>query len=190
VWTGSKVDLSHLRVFGCKAYALTPENQCKKIDAKSKPYIMLGYCKYSKGYRLADPLQPGKVIKARSVEFLESVAGESAQKFNVECSVSFSVIVPLSLELPAVQHEVVSNDLQDANECVRLSPSGEDSDVNSTSDDSNADDEDVELVQVESDDSDINAAVEIPPESLNESDGASHVIEREGERPVKSTSPI
>jgi hypothetical protein len=35
VWTGSKVDLSHLRVFGCKTYALTPENKCKKIDAKS-----------------------------------------------------------------------------------------------------------------------------------------------------------
>jgi hypothetical protein len=40
-----------------------------------------------------------------------------------------------------VQHEVVRNDLQDANERARLSPSGEHSDVNSTSDDSNADDE-------------------------------------------------
>jgi len=102
---------------------------------------MVGYCTYSKGYRLPDPLQPGKAIKARSVRFLECVAGESAQKFNVESSVSSSVIVPLSLELPAVQHEAVRNDLQDANERVRLSPSGEHSDVNSTSDDSNADDE-------------------------------------------------
>jgi hypothetical protein len=98
VWSRSKVDLSHLHAFGCRAYALTPENQRKKIDAKSKPYIMVGYCKYSKGYKLADPLQPGKVITARSVEFLESVAGGSAQKFNVESSVSSSVIVPLSLE--------------------------------------------------------------------------------------------
>jgi hypothetical protein len=99
------------------------------------------------------------VIKARSDEFFESVAGGSTQKFNVESSVSSIVIVPLSLELPAVQQEVVSSDLQDANERLRLSPSGEDSDVKSTSDDSSADDEDVELVQVESDDSDMNAAV-------------------------------
>jgi hypothetical protein len=35
VWTGSKVDLSQLGVFGCKAHALTPENKCKKIYAKS-----------------------------------------------------------------------------------------------------------------------------------------------------------
>lgn len=42
-WTGKKVDLSHLRVFGCKAFALTPRVKRKKLDPKSKEYIFVRY---------------------------------------------------------------------------------------------------------------------------------------------------
>lgn len=75
LWTGSKVNLSHLRVFGSAAYALTPNSQRTKLDSKSKPYIMLGYCDHTKGYRLGNPADGTKVIKARSVEFIETVRG-------------------------------------------------------------------------------------------------------------------
>lgn len=71
VWTGSKVDLSHLRVFGCKAYALVPSVKRKKLDARSKQYIFVGYSETTKGYRLADPSDPRKVILSRDVKFLE-----------------------------------------------------------------------------------------------------------------------
>lgn len=76
LWTGSKVDLSHLRIFGCRAYALTPQHQRRKLDPRSKPYIMVGYCAHTKGYRLADPINPGTVITARSVEFLEDIKSD------------------------------------------------------------------------------------------------------------------
>ncbi|KAJ8709420.1 hypothetical protein PYW07_009246 [Mythimna separata] len=75
LWTGSKVDLSHLRVFGSVAYALTPEQHRTKLDPKSKPYIMLGYCEHTKGYRLGDLVDGTKLIKARSVQFIETVKG-------------------------------------------------------------------------------------------------------------------
>jgi hypothetical protein len=49
-WTGKLPDLSHLRVFGCTAYALIHKESRKKLDAKSKPYIFLGYCENSKWF--------------------------------------------------------------------------------------------------------------------------------------------
>ncbi|XP_063368169.1 uncharacterized protein LOC134656539 [Cydia amplana] len=72
VWSGSKVDLSHLRVFGCMAYSLVPKNKRDKLDAKGKEYIFVGYSETSKGYRLADPLCPTKVIISRNVAFIEN----------------------------------------------------------------------------------------------------------------------
>lgn len=69
-WTDKKVNLSHLRIFGCLAYALT-ENR-NKLDSKCKEYIFVGYCENSKGYRLIDPLNAKKCIKARNVTFIEN----------------------------------------------------------------------------------------------------------------------
>lgn len=76
IWSNFKVDLSNLRVFGCTAYAHIPHELRKKLDPKSKKYIMVGYCEHTKGYRLVDPEQPGKVVKARNVIFIESTPNE------------------------------------------------------------------------------------------------------------------
>lgn len=73
IWTGRKVDLSNLKVFGCKAFALIPSELRKKLDAKSAPYIMVGYCDDSKGYRLLDLKNPGKIVRSRDVIFLENL---------------------------------------------------------------------------------------------------------------------
>lgn len=70
-WTSKKVDVKHIRVFGCVAYAL--EENRKKLDSKSRKCIFVGYCEDSKGYRLIDPSCPKKCIKARHVTFLENV---------------------------------------------------------------------------------------------------------------------
>lgn len=70
-WTSKKVDVKHIRVFGCIAYALVENRQ--KLDSKSKKYIFVGYCEDTKGYRLLDPSCPKKLIKARHVTFLENM---------------------------------------------------------------------------------------------------------------------
>ncbi|KAG6457289.1 hypothetical protein O3G_MSEX010208 [Manduca sexta] len=70
-WSGNKVNLSNLKVFGCVAYALTPNEKRKKLDAKSKQFVFVGYCNESKGYRLIDPENPSKCVKSRDVQFLE-----------------------------------------------------------------------------------------------------------------------
>jgi len=71
-WTGKKVDLNHLKVFGCTAYLHVPDMLRKKLDPKSKKYIFVGYCEESKGYRLIDPEKPKRLVKGRDVYFFES----------------------------------------------------------------------------------------------------------------------
>lgn len=72
IWTGKPVDVSHLRVFGSEAYALIPkEKRNNKFDPKSQRYVMVGYCKDTKGYRLVCPSNPRKIVKAKHVRFIE-----------------------------------------------------------------------------------------------------------------------
>lgn len=71
LWISNKVNLKHLRVFGCRVLAHIPKELRTKLDPKSKECIMVGYSETSKGYRLTDPKRPGKLIVARSVKFIE-----------------------------------------------------------------------------------------------------------------------
>lgn len=70
-WTGMKPDLSHLRVFGCKAMVHVPKQKRRKWDVKSNELIFVGYCEESKGYRFIHPTTR-KLTKSRDVVFLEN----------------------------------------------------------------------------------------------------------------------
>jgi hypothetical protein len=71
IWTGENIDLSHIKIFGCPAFAHVPSKKRQKLDAVSKKYIFVGYSEESKAYRLSYPLNPSQIIRARDVEFLE-----------------------------------------------------------------------------------------------------------------------
>lgn len=71
VWSGKCPDLSHLRVFGCKAMMHIPKQKRRKFDPKSCQCIMLGYSEQSKAYRLFDVANK-KTIISRDVEFFEN----------------------------------------------------------------------------------------------------------------------
>ena len=73
IWTGSKPDLSNLRIFGSKARAYVPGHLRKKMEPTSRPAIMLGYCEDQKGYRLWSE-ESQKVFTASNVEFFESTS--------------------------------------------------------------------------------------------------------------------
>ncbi|KAM0029839.1 putative RNA-directed DNA polymerase [Helianthus debilis subsp. tardiflorus] len=70
MWYGEKPSVSHLKVFGCIAYALVPSQVRKKLDAKSKKCIFVGYSPNSKAYRLFDPIKK-VIITSRDVVFCE-----------------------------------------------------------------------------------------------------------------------
>ncbi len=69
-WSGRKPDVSHLRVFGCKAFAHAPNENPTKLESKSMPCVFLGYYEGTKAYRLMS-VKTKRIIKSRDVVFIE-----------------------------------------------------------------------------------------------------------------------
>ncbi|CAG9104628.1 unnamed protein product [Plutella xylostella] len=97
-WTGNKVDLSNLRTFGCVAYAMIPGQKRRKLDAKSKRYIFVGYCTESKGYRLIDPEDLSKCIKSRDVQFLENKMASDLKLLKDDSATSSQINLTSNIE--------------------------------------------------------------------------------------------
>jgi len=81
-WTGRRPTVSHLRVFGCIAYALV-KTYSHKFDEKSEKYIFVDYSSESKAYKLHNPFS-GKITIGRDVVFQETASwdlgGEQVQE--------------------------------------------------------------------------------------------------------------
>ena len=71
VWTGKKLNYSHLKIFGCEAFVHIPKENRTKLDDKSMKCIFLGYADDEFGYHLLDLIKY-KIIRSRDVIFNES----------------------------------------------------------------------------------------------------------------------
>lgn len=109
-WIGVKPNLTHLRIFGSEAYVNVPKQQLKKLDARAKKMILVGYESNSSNYRLFDPKNK-KVIVSRDVTFHE-VVGPSVLSEKGESS---ELILP-------------KNEEGEANEEIVQAPAEEDDD--------------------------------------------------------------
>ncbi len=69
-WNGRKFDVSHLKVFGCKAFTHVPDEKRTKLESKSMPYMFLGYHEGTKVYCLMC-VKTKKIVKSKDVEFIE-----------------------------------------------------------------------------------------------------------------------
>lgn len=67
---GIKPDVSHLRTFGARCYALTPKQLRTKLDNTSEPGRFIGYPAGTKGYKIE--LDNGRIIISRDVLFVEN----------------------------------------------------------------------------------------------------------------------
>ena len=78
-WRGEKPDLSHLRVFGCRAYMHLDKTKRSKLQPRSIPVIFVGYPTEAKAWLVYDPVASGskKTHVSRDVTFHESVAGST-----------------------------------------------------------------------------------------------------------------
>jgi hypothetical protein len=74
MWTGKRTDLSHLRVFGCVAYAQLAREQRNKLDQTSIRGIFVGYTPTARQYRVYDP-EVGTVGRYPTVRFDEKRKG-------------------------------------------------------------------------------------------------------------------
>ena len=62
--------VTHLRIFGCVAYAQVPEVKRKKLSDRDEKCIFIGYSEESKTYKLYNPLTK-KLMVSRDVVFNE-----------------------------------------------------------------------------------------------------------------------
>ena len=76
-WRGEKPDLSHLRVFGCRAYMwLDKGKRDSKLHPRAIPVIFVGYPTEAKAWLVQDPTD-NKLHVTRDVQFIESVRGST-----------------------------------------------------------------------------------------------------------------
>ena len=71
-WQGRRISYSHLKVFGCQAFAHVPKEKRSKLDPKSEPCIFVGYGEDQFGFRLWS-LTDKKIIRSRDVIFNEKI---------------------------------------------------------------------------------------------------------------------
>ena len=67
-WNKTKPDLAHLRVFGSECWYKVTKVHLRKLDARWRPALMIGYASNQKGYKLWDT-EDGKVVVSRDVAF-------------------------------------------------------------------------------------------------------------------------
>ncbi|KFD66912.1 hypothetical protein M514_20778 [Trichuris suis] len=67
---GHRPDVSHLRVFGSKAYSFVPTERRRKLSEKAIEGVIIGYGNTVKGYRILDP-KTARVWYSRSVRIIE-----------------------------------------------------------------------------------------------------------------------
>jgi hypothetical protein len=83
---GSKPDVSNLRTFGARAYALTPKPLRNKLEDTSELGRFLGYPAGTKGYKIL--LDNGRIIISRDVTFVEdgNTNGRQAPEHEIDVS--------------------------------------------------------------------------------------------------------
>ena len=73
---GLRPSVKHMRVFGCRAFVLTPKEKRSKWDPKAREGLFMGYEEVSKAYRIYD-IEADQVVISRDVTFDESTFGFS-----------------------------------------------------------------------------------------------------------------
>jgi hypothetical protein len=70
-WSGTKLNVAHLRTFGCITFSHIPYELRKKFYDISEKSIFVGYNETFKAYRLYNPISK-KLIPNRDVKFIEN----------------------------------------------------------------------------------------------------------------------
>jgi hypothetical protein len=70
-FTGKKPNIAHLRVFGCLAYVLKPQELQLKLDPNSYKTAFVGYEESARQYRFYDPAR-NLIVRSHNVQWYEN----------------------------------------------------------------------------------------------------------------------
>ena len=101
-----KPDVSHLRVFGCRAFVHIPKEQRKKFEEKSRKSVFVGYPDGTKGYKLYD-LKSRRFIRSRDVIFVEKEFHDFDNGQSLKLNLQF--FYPIC-DVPNVPDQIVEKD--------------------------------------------------------------------------------
>jgi hypothetical protein len=73
VFTGTRPDVSHIRIWGSVCYCHVPSEKRTKLDPTAEKGLLVGYSEASKAYRIFVPSRR-KIIVCRDVQFEEERA--------------------------------------------------------------------------------------------------------------------
>ncbi|KAI8421244.1 hypothetical protein MSG28_008301 [Choristoneura fumiferana] len=98
-WYAKIPNLSHLRVFGCRAFIHVPECNRKKLDMKASEHIFVGYSEDPRSYFFRDIRYPRRLVKSRDVTFFECDFQDLKVKTTCKSdnNLTESAVVPLLL---------------------------------------------------------------------------------------------
>ena len=72
LWTGRKLSLKHLHVWGCLVEARIYNTHEKKLDSIIISGYFIGYSEKSKGYRFYYPNHSTRIVKTGNARFIEN----------------------------------------------------------------------------------------------------------------------
>ena len=75
-YTGNKPSVSHICIFGCKAFAHIPHEKRQKLDAKTIECTHIGYSEHKRAYILLHR-PSGRIFESRDVHFDEGDGAEA-----------------------------------------------------------------------------------------------------------------
>ena len=101
--------VSHLKVFGCVAYAHIPDELRRKLDKKGQKCIFVGYSEDTKAYKLYDPVTK-KVIISRDVQFVENESwdGTIMKNINILLNVEHDDMTEEVVQIPHVSQPIAA----------------------------------------------------------------------------------
>jgi hypothetical protein len=117
---GRKIELDHIRVFGCAYFVHVKRND--KLDRNSVKTIFLGYSSEKKGYKCYDP-KNHKLYISRDVSLLES---EPYYKPNVQEINQPTMLPPNNFMFPEVTNQEQVENIEEEHVSEPIPLGGED----------------------------------------------------------------
>ncbi|CAF4953476.1 unnamed protein product [Pieris macdunnoughi] len=105
IWTGTKPDVSNLRIFGSKAMVHIPKEKRLKLDRKATDGILVGYSDNIKGHQVYNP-KNNKVTIARDIVVIEEGIDQKQEVIHINISEGTNDIFPMKEEREECTQEV------------------------------------------------------------------------------------